>query len=141
MPFSIWEYIRERARDAVLAGIQDALDVAEQGDADGSQHQAARQLGSRLGGSLATKAPEHNGTPLFIASTNGEAVAVEAAGGTATEAPKRPTEPTAFDDDLQKRLDAAAPQAAAEPLPPGRVTTRRKRGRPPKNKAPQAEGG
>jgi hypothetical protein len=45
---SIWEYIRDRARDAVLAGIHDALDVAEQGDTNGSQHSAAEQFASRF---------------------------------------------------------------------------------------------
>ena len=48
MPFSIWEYLRQRTRDAVLAGFQDALDVAEQDDTEGSQHDAARRLVAKL---------------------------------------------------------------------------------------------
>ena len=29
MPLSLWEYIRERTKDAVLAGFQDAMDIVE----------------------------------------------------------------------------------------------------------------
>ena len=40
MPLSIWEYIRERTKDAVLAGMQDAMDIVEQGDTNGSSAHA-----------------------------------------------------------------------------------------------------
>ena len=149
MAFSIWEYLRARTRDAVLAGINDALDVAEQGDMNGSQHLAATQLASRLATTEARGLPEP--------SRNGSEGA--AAHRSPLEAPTRPTEPAAFDDELERRIDAAASQRADErpetvvrprdgqsPLapptdaeqppaavPPGRITNR-KRGRPPKNK-------
>ena len=48
MAFSIWEYLRERARNATLAGIQDALDIAEDGDFESGQRAAAGRLTARL---------------------------------------------------------------------------------------------
>src|SRR6516165_5497718 len=83
MPLSIWEYLRQRTRDAVLAGIQDALDVAEQGDTEGSQHDAARRLVAKLAASsegdevrqLPPVAPVARDAPLPHASRNGAAAA------------------------------------------------------------------
>ncbi len=45
---SIWDYFRQRTRDAVLAGMQDALEVAEQNDQASSEYEAAMKLKSRL---------------------------------------------------------------------------------------------
>ena len=136
MGLSIWEYIRERARDAVLAGVHDALDVAEQGDTNGSQHLAAEQLASRFIGLK----------QLLNTSVNGEQPEAEASTAAdeveagLTEAPRSPVEPSSFDDELEKRLAAAAagPDNAAQgdgatPEPP--LVTRRRRGRPRKNEA------
>ena len=127
MPFSIWEYLRERTRNAVLAGIQDAMDVVEQGDTNGSQHAAANQLTARLGTPEAKQLPS--------ASMNGQTGAA-APGATQAppKAPQRPVEPSSFDDELERRIDAAAPQNGPETLPPGRITDRPRRGRPPKNR-------
>ncbi len=58
MAFSIWEYLRERARNATLAGIQDALDIAEDGDFEGSQRAAADRLTARLSGQVVHELPE-----------------------------------------------------------------------------------
>ncbi len=128
MPFSIWDYLRQRTKDAVLAGIQDAMDVVEQGDTNGSQHAAANQLTARLG------TPEVKQLPS--ASINGQAESADGAGAAqaSTKAPERPVEPSQFDDDLERRIDAAAQQSgpASEPETP-RITTRPRRGRPPKN--------
>jgi hypothetical protein len=130
MAFSIWEYLRARTRDAVLAGMHDALDIAEQGDTNGSQHLAAKQLASRLNATEARGLPEpsQNGS-----ESRGEAVPQSSP----LEAPRRPTEPAKFDDELERRIDAAASQGAEEKptvaVPPGRITNR-KRGRPPKSK-------
>jgi hypothetical protein len=134
MPLSVWEYLRARTRDAVLAGIQDALDVAEQGDTNGSQSDAANKLVTKLSASEAVRLPEP--------SLNGNGKHHETAVRNGTlEAPRRPTEPAAGDDELERRIDAAAPQRAQErpadgpppSVPPGRITNR-KRGRPPKNR-------
>lgn len=125
MAFSIWEYIRERTRDAVLAGIQDAMDIAEQGDTDGSQHGKASELTSRLNAPKQLAAPSMNGEP-----TNGEATLV--APHTESEpakAPQRPADASAFDDELERRLDAAASQGGRE----APRTQPRKRGRPRKD--------
>lgn len=151
MPLSVWEYLRARTRDAVLAGIQDALDVAEQGDTNGSQSDAAKKLVARL------SATEAAGLPEPSLNGNGRFHETELRNGT-LEAPRRPTEPAAGDDELERRIDAAASQRAQEKpvdrprhgqpsvapaqspedsppasVPPGRITNR-KRGRPPKNR-------
>jgi len=58
MAFSIWEYFRERARNATLAGIQDALDIAEDGDFESRQQAAADRLTARLSGQAVKQLPE-----------------------------------------------------------------------------------
>ena len=58
MAFSIWEYLRERARNATLEGIQDALDIAEDGDFEGGQKLAAGRLTARFGGQVVHELPE-----------------------------------------------------------------------------------
>ncbi len=151
MPLSIWEYLRERTRDAVLAGFQDAMEIAEQDDTNGSQHAAARQLTSRLG------MPEAQ--PLPSASMNGRNATGEATTtqpqGALTEAPSRlapvarpaavarPAEPAAFDDELENRLDAAGPHPSHGPqderqtVPTSRPPSQppRRRGRPRKDES------
>lgn len=151
MPLSIWEYLRARTRDAVLAGFQDAFDVAEQGDTNGSQHDAANKLVAKLSATEAAALPEPS------LNGNGKHQETEVRNGT-LETPRRPTETAAGDDELERRIDAAASQRAQErpvdgprhgqpglaptqraeerplaPVPPGRITNR-KRGRPPKNR-------
>src|SRR5512135_2806668 len=141
MPFSIWEYLRERTRDAVLAGFQDALDVAEQGDTNGRQHAAATRFRDRLGAPGATQLP----TP----SVNGEARAEELprehtrvveqalVADAVEKAPAGSAEHPSFDDELESRLDDAAspqngrqrPYNAPQPGDP----PRRRRGRPRKD--------
>ncbi len=157
MPLSIWEYLRERTRDAVLAGFQDALDIAEQGDTNGSQHDAARQLTSRLGmpeaqplpsasvnGRNATgEAPTTQPQSVITEAPNRLAPVARAAAVARPEAVLRPAEPAAFDDELQKRLDAAGPnpshgpqderQTAPTSRPPSQPT--RRRGRPRKDES------
>ena len=66
MAFSIWEYLRERARNATLAGIQDALDIAEDGDFESGQKAAAARLTARLSGQAVVELPE----PVIV--TTGE---------------------------------------------------------------------
>lgn len=130
MPLSIWEYLRQRTRDAVLAGFQDALDIAEQADTEGSQHDAAKRLVSKLAG-----APGGDLKQLPSASMNGQAEASPPPAH--AEAPTRPAEASAFDADLESRLNAAASVNGQETSPEPRstppATGRRRRGRPPKN--------
>ena len=159
MSLSIWEYLRARTRDAVLAGFNDALDLVEQGDSNGSQHAAATQLVARMKQQAERTLPEPNYEPNVGSepsvgprpsyhtepSTNGHAAhAVSELLG----APPRPAvdakRPVGFDDELQQRLDAAAVARPAAPQvsnekpvagpAPGRLTERKRRGRPPKNK-------
>lgn len=149
MAFSIWEYLRERTRDAVLAGFQDALDIAEQDDTEGSQHAAARRLGARLAaGSLThesaqveTPPPAVEAKSLPHPSVNGRPVENGRAASAATpKAPARPANVSLIEDEFESRLNSAAvvngsetPQAGHQGAP--RVQ-RPKRGRPPKKSQP-----
>jgi hypothetical protein len=134
MPLSIWEYLRQRTRDAVLAGFQDALDIAEQADTEGSQHDAAKRLVSKLAGSAGADLKQ-----LPSASMNGEAETSPP--DVHAEAPTRPADASEFDADLESRLNAAASLNGQQMPPEPRSTTpatgRRRRGRPPK----KSEGG
>lgn len=144
MAFSIWEYLRERTRDAVLAGFQDALDIAEQGDTEGSQHAAANRLRQRLAvGSLPhepdqAEAPSAVGTKsLPHPSMNGQHAANGngAASSIVPEtAPSRPADASTFDHELESRLNSDASQDDQGPPPPTLQPGRARRGRPPKNR-------
>jgi hypothetical protein len=147
MPLSIWEYLRARTRDAVLAGFNDALDLVEQGDSNGSQHIAATQLVTRMKQQAERTLPEPNYEPTIGSepSTNGHAAhAVSELLGQPQQAAATAKRPVGFDDELQQRLDAAAVARPAAPQvsnekpvagpAPGRLTERKRRGRPPKNK-------
>jgi hypothetical protein len=118
MPFpSIWEYIRERSRDAVLAGFQDAMDIVENGDTNGSQHGAAGKLTSRFGQAepkQLTEAPAGDGPQ-------------EAPGAAETRRETANGEmPDEFDAELERRLQDAAPTVtrAAANEPPSASTKR-----------------
>ena len=159
MPLSIWEYLRARTRDAVLAGFNDALDLVEQGDSNGSQHVAATQLVARMRLQAERTLPEPNHEPNVGSepsdgprpsvhtqpSTNGHAAhAVSELLASPPKPAATSRKPVEFDDELEQRLDAAATQngkekpSAADARPaspaPGRLTERKRRGRPPKNK-------
>jgi hypothetical protein len=146
MPLSIWEYLRQRTRDAVLAGFQDALDVAEQGDTEGSQHDAARRLVARLAAPregdevrqlppaapLAAVAPVARDAQPPHASRNGEVAANGRPEAAPPEAARRPADASAFDAELESRLNSAAVQSEPETPPGPPPAGRRRRGRPPK---------
>jgi hypothetical protein len=137
MPLSIWEYIRERTRNAVLAGMQDAMDIVEQGDTNGAQHQKAMEFSSRL----TTEAKQLPAASMNGAEANGEAVAhppTRSSPTTTEEAPQRPAVATSFDDELERRLDSAAPQKGRQKPSGGKETeppviTKRGPGRPRKD--------
>lgn len=138
MAFSIWEYLRERTRDAVLAGFQDALDIAEKDDTEGSQHSAARRLGSRLAaGSLSEQSGQVE-TPPSAAEVKGlphpSMNGLHTASAPAATAPSRPADASSFDDELESRLNSEGPQNGQETPPPTPHVGRARRGRPPKNR-------
>ena len=56
---SIWDYLRQRTRDAVLAGFEDALEAAEPNGPASSEYEAARKLRHRLEAVSALEAPAH----------------------------------------------------------------------------------
>ena len=103
----------------------DMADIAEQGDTDGSQHGKASELTSRLNAPKQLAAPSTNGAP-----TNGEAIVeTDRPSSEPAKAPQRPADASAFDDELERRLDAAASQGGRE----APRTQPRKRGRPRKD--------
>jgi hypothetical protein len=123
MAFSIWEYLRERARNATLAGIQDALDIAEDGDFEGAQKAAAHRLTTRLSGqavvvqlpepeSVTTeqRAPEQgkvNPPPPIRGRTFGEGLETAQA---RHQAPAQTPVPGEGPDPFAERLTAALPK-------------------------------
>jgi len=142
MPFSLWDYLRERTRDAVLAGFQDALDIVEQDDTEASQHATARRLSAKLAGSL-----NQIGTPTVIeatpsphASLNGHAAANGKAAShprATAPPPQSPRAASTFDDEMESRLSRAATENGQERPQDGGLTNRRPRGRPKKSEGSQ----
>ena len=150
MPFSLWDYLRERTRDAVLAGFQDALDIVEQDDTEASQHATARRLSAKLAGSLnQLETPTViEATPLPHASINGHVAANgqhATNGKVAPSPPPRATVPppqsppaaSTFDDEMESRLSRAATENGQETPQGGGLTNRRPRGRPKKSEGSQ----
>lgn len=113
MAFSLWEYLRERTRDAVLAGMQDALDIAEDGDFESGQKAAAGRLTARLGGQAVQKLPE----PVIV--TTGERGAEEGRIHVLPPAVQGRTfgqglEPTQAPDPFEERLSGPPPRPEPE---------------------------
>lgn len=141
MNFSIWDYIRQRTRNAVLSGIQDAMDFVEQGDTNGEQHAKAGELASKLnppkGLPGVTPANDLAGTSTLEAAQEASGAAVngsvdriadpppptaQRAAQTAKPTPAPPTPPASrptqdsFDDELERRLeDVAIPPTPSMP--------------------------
>ena len=149
MPFSLWDYLRERTRDAVLAGFQDALDIVEQDDTEASQHATARRLSAKLAGSLnQLETPTViEATPLPHASIKGHVAAngQHAANGKAAPSPppratvpppQSPPAASTFDDEMESRLSRAAAENGRDTSQAG-LTNRRPRGRPKKSEGSQ----
>lgn len=113
----------------MLAGFQDALDIAEQGDINGIQHDAANRLRARLAGHH----PDAEPKSLPSASMNGaQGVASMPVTGAAT----RPVEASTFDADIESRLNSTTLQNGTQgPQAETRLPGRSRRGRPPKNGA------
>lgn len=142
MAFSIWEYLRERARNATLAGIQDALDIAEDADFETSQKAAADRLTARLSGDDPKQLPEPENV-----TTSGQAAPVTTSPeSTKTTGPPPSTNGRKFGDGLEA---GPAPETTPdpfterlhEPLPPPRGPTRNGRATeepspPPKSQTP-----
>ena len=122
---SIWDYLRQRTRDAVLAGFQDALEVTEENDHADSEYEAAKKLRHRLGAASALELPRQSALPPVAVA--------EGQGSTSAEA-----DVNTVDDLIDARLNGAvAPDAVPPPVPGSQPhPARRKRGRPRKD-APQ----
>ena len=135
MMLSVWEYLRERTRDAVLAGFQDALDIVEGDDTNGSQHDQAKKLLSRFRGTAAVavgslielSVPTSEQAQASVENNPSKTKPSEAK---LTEAPQRPADASTFDDELQGRFDAAAAQNGSQTPPAQTKSARKRRGRP-----------
>ena len=113
MGFSIWEYFRERARNATLAGIQDALDIAEDADFEAGQKAAADRLTARLGGQVVKQLPEPEGVAAGPRAPEPGASGPEAGGATFPP----PARGRAFGEGLDTAQ--AGPRAPAPTPDPG----------------------
>lgn len=163
MNFSIWDYIRQRTRNAVLSGIQDAMDFVEQGDTNGDQHAKAEQLASKLNPpkGLPGVSPANDASPPEAAQEPAGATANGAADRKAdppqaepqaaqaakpnpapTQSPPQRPKAESFDTELEQRFQDAAvppPQSTPPRSEDGRVLKDadgkplRKRGRPRKD--------
>jgi hypothetical protein len=137
MVFLLWDYLRERTRDAVLAGFEDALDIIEGEAAGNSLRESAARLDLRLG----RQANPIDGTPQAVAvpatpSTNASVestsllISSTSVQKSVTKTIQSPVETSSYDDEMQGRLERAA---VAEPRRADQgvgLTNRRPRGRP-----------
>jgi len=129
-PFeSIWNYFRQRTKNAVLAGFHDALDIVDQGDGGEAQHQAAAMLRARVKATV-TPQLEHSVRTAEPQPEQEESPQVQPASNVVDEA-------------IDARLDAkSSPQPTTQPTPThqarpdgGPPPFTRKRGRPRKDQA------
>jgi hypothetical protein len=131
---SIWNYLRQKTRAAVLAGFQDALEVVEQNDDGRATHEAAQKLQHRLTTATVLEAsptPSLEG-PIGQGSSGGTtAGGSHAAGMTPDRTTAALPKPSPVDLIIDAALDASSPSANAngEAFHPAR----RKRGRPRKD--------
>ena len=58
MQFSIWDYLKERARKATLAGVAEALEELEGENSESSHEAGAERLRARLGGQVVKRLEE-----------------------------------------------------------------------------------
>ncbi len=113
--FSLWQYIRERTRDAFLSGIQDAIEVLEQGVDPQVCFEAARQLKNRLtnltAGSTDTETPSQDQrTPPHEGANPGSI-----GGHNRPQAASQNSSQRVPTDDMTQRLENAKHQMAPRP--------------------------
>jgi hypothetical protein len=120
---SIWDYLRQRTRDAVLAGFQDALEVAEQNDQASSEYEAATKLRTRLGAAAA------------LGQTGQAALPPVAVAEGPKSSPAEVAVNTILDEVIDARLNGVLDPTAGQPPVSGSELHpyRRKRGRPRKD--------
>jgi hypothetical protein len=120
---SIWDYLRQKTRDSVLAGFQDALDVAEQNGQGQDAHQAARKLQALLTTTPAIESGNSQAEPTEQGSATGRTGPT----GGAARAQLRPA--ASVDDLIDAELDGNSPSASAngrlhvKPATPARGAT------------------
>ncbi len=130
MALSVWEYIRRRTADAVLAGCHDALDMMETQDQGAAMWAAAKALRKQLNEAQARIAPANggnggHGSPAPAASQNhAPPTPVRAPSPSSMTYSASPTPPQL----PPQRTPSAPPVSAATPAAP--TEERRKVGRP-----------
>ena len=128
---SLWDYLRARARDAVLAGVNDAVEVIDANGQNPKSLQDHETSAARLNGRFSDDSAAPAAQPLPEPTPKAKAVtALPARSDSKTEikAP-RAGQNSQNGKANGSEIQSAAPETA---LPP------RKRGRPPKN--PQTVG-
>lgn len=108
---SVWNYIRFRTRDSMLAGVQDALDIVEAGENPKSEQEAAARLVNGNGVATTIAAPVRNGEPKHIQGN-----------GPAAKKPAVPTvaqpQPAPKKIDLKPKTSPVAPTQTISPTQP-----------------------
>lgn len=130
---SLWDYLRARARDAVLAGVNDAVEVIDANGQNPKSLQDHEASAARLNGRFADGSAAPAAQPLPEPAPKAIVKAVTALpprsdSKTENKAPRAGQNPR-NGNKSGSEIQSAGPETA---LPP------RKRGRPPKN--PQAVG-
>ncbi|RIK76991.1 MAG: hypothetical protein DCC67_13210 [Planctomycetota bacterium] len=110
MSLSVWDYVRRRTCEAMLAGFQDALDHLERQDQAQLMHAAAKSFRKRL-----NELP-HNGN----GSGSGNHADAASAGSSQTgaQAPARPKPPAPQHGQQQSLPGVAGPPAPVPSVPP-----------------------
>jgi hypothetical protein len=129
---SIWDYLRQKTRDSVLAGFQEALDVVEQNDDGEANHRAADNLQHRLATAAVLEArPRSSLSGPMEQGSSRTAVGTTAVGTTADRRSAAEPEPSSVDLTIDAALDGSSPS----PNVNGQAShpSRRKRGRPRKD--------
>ena len=129
MALSVWEYIRRRTADAVLAGCHDALDMMETQDQGATMWAAAKALRKQLNEAQTRIAPANggnggnggNGSPAPPTTHNH-----------APPTPVRAASPTPMPNSAAKLPAPLSPQysTSAPTTPVAPTAERRKVGRP-----------
>ena len=126
MALSVWEYIRRRTADAVLAGCHDALDMMETQDQGATMWAAAKALRKQLNEAQARIAPANggnggNGSPAPPTTHNH-----------APPTPVRAASPTPVPNSAATLPAPLSPQysTSASTTPAAPTAERRKVGRP-----------
>jgi hypothetical protein len=122
MSLSVWDYVRRRTAEAMLAGFQDALDYLERQDQAQLMHAAAKSFRKRMH-ELPNSGGNGNGNHSEAASGGSTQVA-----GQPPAKPKPPAPQHSQQQTLPDLLGPAVPAAAPQHASPGPSSQQQHRG-------------